>query len=536
MDVLGQIIELAEGMPTQAQEDWARDTMDATGDLMWVPNPGPQTEAYDCEADVLLYGGEPGGGKSQLLLGLAFNKHGRSLIMRRQYTDLGHLTEEAIKLNGGRDGFNGSPPPRLRRHDGRVIDFFAASKVGDEQHRQGNPFDFLGVDEATQFAESQLRFLMGWLRSATPGQRKRVVLATNPPLTAEGYWVNQWFAPWLDDRFPNPAKPGELRWAIMGEDDKLMWVKGPEAVEYNGRTVEPKSYTYIPASVDDNPFLRGTDYKKELDNLPTEVRAVLMGGFRTTLRDQNFQIIPSEWIRRAQQRWTPRQPSHAPMCAIGVDCSGGGKDPMVMAPRHDGWFAELIEIPAKEMPIESLGKTAVGHIVAHRRARAKVIIDMGGGYGGAAYERLIENDIECLGYKGAEKTIRRTKDRKLGFTNVRSAALWAFREALDPDQPDGSPIALPPDPELMADLTAPTYEVTPNGIKAETKEQVCERLGRSTNKGDAVVMSWWDGPRASTNTLDWLDARPDQRVGPGPRPMRGQRPNVVMGRHHARRR
>jgi hypothetical protein len=70
-----------------------------------------------------------------------------------------------------------------------------------------------------------------------------------------------------------------------------------------------------------------------------------------------------------------------------------------------------------------------------------------------------------------------------------------FREALDPGQPGGSPIALPPDPKLVADLTAPTFEVTPNGIKAEPKEKVCERLGRSTDRGDAVVMAWFEGPR-----------------------------------------
>lgn len=535
MDVLEQILELADEMPPKEQENWVRDTVQATGDMTWVPNPGPQTWAYDSEADVLLYGGEPGGGKSQLLLGLAFNCHERSLVMRRQYTDLGHLTEEAIKINGGREGFNGSPPPRLRCTNGRIIDFFAAAKVGDEQHRQGNPFDFLGVDEATQFAEAQIRFLMGWLRSTTPGQRKRVVLATNPPLSSDGYWVTQWFAPWLDDRFPNPAKPRELRWAIMGADDKLIWVKGPEPVRYNGRLVDPKSYTFIPASVDDNPFLRDTEYKKELDNLPSEIRAILMGGFRTTLRDQPFQIIPSEWIRAAQLRWSPTPPD-APMCAMGVDCSGGGTDPMIIATRHDGWFAEPIEIPAKELPKDSLGKTAVGHIIANRRDKAVVVIDMGGGYGGAAYERLKENDVEVLGYKGAEASTLRTVDKKLKFTNVRSAALWRLREALDPDQPGKSPIALPPDPELMADLTAPTFEVTPNGIKAESKEKVCERLGRSTNKGDAVIMAWYSGPKKITHALDWLEqkfGRADQR--PAPRELRGQRPKVVMGRQHARR-
>ena len=83
----------------------------------WVPNEGPQAEAYFSKADVLLYGGEPGGGKSQLILGLAFNEHKRSLIMRRQYGDLDRLVEDALKIHGSRNGFNGSPPPKLRVTD-----------------------------------------------------------------------------------------------------------------------------------------------------------------------------------------------------------------------------------------------------------------------------------------------------------------------------------------------------------------------------------------------------------------------------------
>ena len=138
------------------------------GPDQWVPNPGPQTDAYNSEADVLLFGGQPGGGKSALLLGLAFTRHKRSFIMRREYGDLERLIEDALKIHGGRDGFNGSPPPRLRLPDGRLIYFRAAHLVGDEQGTMGQGRDLLGIDESTQFAESQVRFLMGWVRSEDP--------------------------------------------------------------------------------------------------------------------------------------------------------------------------------------------------------------------------------------------------------------------------------------------------------------------------------------------------------------------------------
>src|SRR5690606_13770930 len=136
----------------------------------------------------------------------------RSLIMRREYGDLAFLTERIVEINGSRNGFRQSPYPLLRTDDGRLIEFGACQRAGDEQAWQGRPHDFLGIDEAAQFLESQVRFLMGWVRSTDPDQRTRVVLASNPPLSDEGFWLIGMFAPWLDPQHPNPAKPGELRW------------------------------------------------------------------------------------------------------------------------------------------------------------------------------------------------------------------------------------------------------------------------------------------------------------------------------------
>jgi hypothetical protein len=60
---------------------------------------------------------------------------------------------------------------------------------------------------ATQSAESQVRFLMGWVRSEDPAQRCRTVLATNPPLSPEGLWFVKMFAPWLDPGFRDRLRP-----------------------------------------------------------------------------------------------------------------------------------------------------------------------------------------------------------------------------------------------------------------------------------------------------------------------------------------
>jgi hypothetical protein len=524
--MLDELLDRLKQLPAPQLAQVVKETLQATRGMKWIPNPGPQTQAYHSLADILLYGGEPGGGKTALAVGLAFNEHERSLIMRRQYTDLDSLTDYAIVVNGNRDGYNGSAPPRLTHTQG-VIDFGAASKVGDEQHWMGRPHDLLAIDEATQFAAKQIRFLRGWLRSTNKEQRVRTILATNPPLSADGEWVFEWFAPWINPQFPNPAKPGELRWAVFGEDDKIVWVDGSGEYEVDGRTLSAESLTFIPSKLTDNPYYDAKAYQKKLDALPAAEREILLGGFRKSFRDQDRQVIPTAWVTMAQERWTKNPPKGVPMCAMGVDASGGGVDPMIIAARHDGWYDMPVKIPGKTIPQDRAGKHCAGLVISHRHDDATIVIDMGGGYGGPMFEQLREN-IESkyvIAHKGAEKTNMRTHDRQMGFPNLRSAAIWKFREALDPSQPGGSPIALPDSPTMVADLTAPTYEVTPRGYKVESKEDVCARLGRSTDEGDAVVMAWTSGAKRATHHREWTSEDGGRRksisVDLGPRRRHG---------------
>ena len=68
---------------------------------------------------------------------------------------------------------------------------------------------------------------------------------------------------------------------------------------------------------------------------------------------------------------------------------------------------------------------------------------------------------------------------------------WMLREALDPV--NGVKVALPPDNALQADLTAPLWEVRPGErpkIYVEAKKDMMKRLGRSPDRGDAVVYAW----------------------------------------------
>ncbi len=493
----------------------------ATEPLAWVPNPGPQTAAFFSPADELFYGGQAGGGKSDLEIGLALTAHHRSLLLRRTNRETEGLVERLAEILGTRDGWNGQA--NLWRLPHATIDVGGCQLEEDRQKYKGKPHDLICFDEVSDFTESQYTFIIAWNRSTDPKQRCRVVAAGNPPTRPEGLWVLRRWAAWLDPNHPNPAQPGELRWYTAGADGREIAVDGPGPHIVDREPVMARSRTFIPAKLSDNPDLAATDYASVLAALPPGLREAYRDGhFAFALRDDLRQCIPSAWVHAARERWTPTAPPNVPMCAIGVDVAQGGGDETVLAPRYDGWYPPLIVYPGAETPD---GRTVAGLVMRHRRDGALPIIDMGGGYGGAAYEHLTDNGVECLAYKGAESSVRRTLERQLRFFNKRSEAYWRFREALDPSQPGGSPIMLPADTTLVSDLAAPHFEVGPNGIKVEPKDKVTARIGRSPDRGDAVVMAWFAGAKAVTDAVVWAGAK-----GRG----RAATPQVVMKKPRSR--
>jgi len=522
--VLQELLDRVGDMSPEAKAAVTKDAVEATKHLVWVPNPGPQLDAWNCEADELFVGGSAGGGKSDLSVGLALTQHKRSLILRRFTDDARSLAERAMEIVGSRDGFNGQQL-RLRVDDARVIDFGGCKEETDKQRFKGTPHDLIFFDEIADFLESQYEFIIAWNRSADPDQRCRVVAAGNPPTSSEGTWIIYRWGAWLLPDHPNPAKNGELRWYTTDSDGDEIEVDGRGPHLIGGEQVIARSRTFIRAWLSDNPDLAWTNYDAVLANLPAELRdAYRDGKFDASLKDNPHQVIPSAWIRAAQERWEPTPPFGIPQCAIGID-GARVHDDSVLALRHDGWYAPLIAVPGSDTPH---GTDLAALVLKHRRNNALPIIDVVESVGAQAYAHLKDNGIECYAFRGLDASVRRTAEKQLGFVNRRSEAHWMFREALDPGQDGGSPIALPPDPILVSDLTALTWELTPHGIKITPKKDLVKRLGRSPDRGDAVVMSWFSGARAATHLQDW---RPDQRVG-GPSYKR--HPQVDFGPRHRR--
>ncbi len=106
--------------------------------------------------------------------------------------------------------------------------------------------------------------MIGWNRlgSGVPiTQRCRVLLASNPPIDSTGVWLGEFFGPWLDPKYPNPAKFGELRWFVFDASGKSLEVKDKNKVTIEGIEYSPHSRTYIPAKLEDNPYINAEDYR-----------------------------------------------------------------------------------------------------------------------------------------------------------------------------------------------------------------------------------------------------------------------------------
>ena len=444
-----------------------------------MPLIGPQTDALNNQADEIFYGGSAGGGKTDLLIGAATTEHERSIIYRREGTQLVGIIDRMSEILGGRDGYNGQD--KIWRIPDRQIEFGACPHVGDEQKYQGRPHDLKGFDEITHFTELQYKFLCGWKRSKTPGIRQRIIATGNPPTDSDGEWVNRHWGAWLDPMHPNPAQPGELRWYAMldGVDTE---VADGSSFEHDGEIIEPTSRTFMPSNVEDNPYLMSTGYKRTLQALPEPLRSqMLYGDFTAGKEDNPFQVVPTKWVEEAMARWT-EDGGRDDQDSVGVDVARGGKDQTVIGVRHGAWVGRLVAYPGEFTPN---GGTVASLVFKERRDSAPVHVDVIG-VGSSVYDRLEDNGIQVIGVNGSERSYATDKTEQLTFFNLRAELWWYLREALDPDEKHF--IALPPDPEMKADICAPRWKLSAgNKIQVEAKDDIIKRIGRSPDKGDCVV-------------------------------------------------
>jgi len=201
-------------------------------------------------------------------------------------------------------------------------------------------------------------------------------------------------------------------------------------------------------------------------------------------------VIPLAWIELANERWASWNDSKQwdNFTGVGVDVSRSQNgDKTCLALRHEKVITELRR--STEVDVMSVTGQVAG-ILRKRGGRAVVDVI---GVGAGVYDRLIEQKFKALPFNAGESSAATDRSGELQFLNKRAAAWWQMRELLDPANCEE--IALPPDDELIGDLTAPHWKVTSSGkLQIESKDEIRKRLGRSTDTADAVVMIFFEQP------------------------------------------
>lgn len=229
------------------------------------PQPGPQEAFLSSPADIVIYGGGAGGGKTfGLLLEAArhvANPDYGAVIFRResvQITNEGGLWDNAFALYP-RIGSRPIKAPKLGFvfPSGAKVTFAHLNQESDVLGYQGAQIPLIAFDELTHFERSQFFYLLSRNRS-TCGVRPYIRATCNPDPDS---WVAEFIAWWIDaDGFPIPDRAVKLRW-FCRISDQIQWADSPEEL-VNAFGIEPedaKSVTFIPALVTDNPALLKAD-------------------------------------------------------------------------------------------------------------------------------------------------------------------------------------------------------------------------------------------------------------------------------------
>ena len=266
------------------------------------PHKGPQTQFLESHANIAVYGGQAGGGKTWALL-VSAAKHidtpgYGAVIFRRtspQITNEGGLWDESMSLY---PQLGGVPRWQFRKKNGERKDdanigFRSLQHEKDKLGWQGSQIAMLGFDELTHFTETQFFYLLSRNRS-TCGIKPYVRATTNPVPDDDpiGGWVNRMIRWWIDQKtgLAIPERSGIVRWFIRRQGE-LVWEDSREAlivrfgrsdldIDHANQPVQPKSFTFIPASLSDNPTLLEKDpsYRANLLALPDVERERLAEG------------------------------------------------------------------------------------------------------------------------------------------------------------------------------------------------------------------------------------------------------------------
>jgi predicted phage terminase large subunit-like protein len=231
------------------------------------PQSDPQEEFLITDADIAIYGGAAGSGKSfALCLECLYhidNPGFGAVLFRR--------TSKQVRAEGGLwdrsceifPVAKASPKESILQWifpSGAKVTFAHLEHEKDKYNWDGSQIPYIGFDELIHFSESQFFYMLSRNRS-TCGVKPYIRATTNPDADS---WVANFIAWWINQEtgYPILERSGILRWFYRIENRILWYSSKDEAMQKNpdlAKEAEPKSVTFIAANIYDNPALLKAD-------------------------------------------------------------------------------------------------------------------------------------------------------------------------------------------------------------------------------------------------------------------------------------
>jgi len=299
--------------------------------IIIAPQPGPQEKFLSTSADIAIYGGAAGGGKTYGLLMEPIrhksNPNFGAVIFRRNYTQItsqGGLWDSSKKLYRNIRGAVSFKTPKYHWEfpGGCTVNFAHLGSDDDCDSWQGSQIDMIGFDELTHFTRYQFFYMLSRNRSVS-GVSPYIRATCNPDADS---WVAEFIKWWIDQGtgYPILERSGKIRWMVR-IDDAVIWADTREELveKYGISPNECKSVTFIASTLQDNQILLKTDpgYLANLKALPLVERERLLFG--------NWKIKPAAGLmfKRSQVgEFLEEVPKDVVVWARGWDLAATSED------------------------------------------------------------------------------------------------------------------------------------------------------------------------------------------------------------------
>lgn len=269
----------------------------------------------ECKADITIYGGSAGGGKTRATLQhpLLRHRNGKftATIFRRTREDItrpGALWDESMQIYPYFKGVPNNSSHEWRFPSGMKIKFAGLQYDQDVTGWRGAQMPAIYFDQLETFTQYQFIYMLSRNRSVC-GVKPYVRATCNP----EPGWLADFLDWWIaDDGYANMDRAGKMRY-LVNADNNFYWADTPEELQKQFPNIQPKSVTFIPATIYDNKILMEKDpgYLANLQGLSYVDRERLLGdaerGGNWKVKPEAGNVFNRKWFEVVTD-WDKNQP------------------------------------------------------------------------------------------------------------------------------------------------------------------------------------------------------------------------------------